>query len=898
MAGSVLTYVVRRIGDFIIEEAIFLRDVKEEVDRLHAELRRMECFLEDADEKREQDKRVGNWVRDVREVAYQAEDLIESFILKVKMRRQWRRGYNVRSMLCACVPCELITRHNFGTDIQLLRVRIDDIKESRQTYGIADLGAGRGEKNYVDERVQRRRRANLHASDSDVVGFEDEKKIVLKLLFSDSVKRRSVISIAGMGGLGKTTLAKEVYKDCQIKSHFGFCAWIDVSQKYKDLELLQDLVQQISRIEREELGKMTRKDLEVKLDQSLQAERYLIVMDDVWDNEVWKIVGPHLPDIGNGSRVLITTRSLDVARSADSSTPPHEKRFLNEQESWELFSKKAFPYEDARSVCSGEFEEICKEMTGKCRGLPLALVVLGGLLSKKERRVIVWRSIAESIVWQHDEEGQLCMEILALSYADLPHHLKWCFLYFSAFPEDFEIEVQKLIRLWIAEGFVKDRAGATLEQSAERYLEELVQRCLVQVAAWYDIGTERCRMHDLLHELSISQAKEVGFFYCYRKPQDSVLPYSSLRRLSLHQGVEEYISQRHSTPRLRTLLGFNFEGSPMGFPLNGLKMIRVIDLEGGPIELLPKQVGDLIHLRYLGLKKTRIKSLPRSVVKLSHLQVLDIKGTRIAQIPGGVWTIKALRHVIIPDAVEPQRIPGSLSSLQVLETAKAGDWINSHLHSLTNLQTLRITGIRGSYHQVLSASLPMFSRLTTLELAGESIPASLLTLSSLEYLHTMGLLGQMESPLQSQAVSYQWPSNLCNLTLWDSGLVQDPLPSLGKLSDLRVLLLLRNSYRGTEMACPYDGFPKLQTMRLEYLGELEQWTVDDGAMPCLRTLMINSCKKLKTLPQGLKGLASLKEFTLLNMPSEFYSRVKKEEGDDWEKIAHIPSITVNRQKIT
>ncbi|CAA7407906.1 unnamed protein product [Spirodela intermedia] len=405
--------------------------------------------------------------------------------------------------------------------------------------------------------------------------MEDEKRTVLKLLFCESVKRRSVVSIVGMGGLGKTTLAKKVYKEPQITCHFDFSAWIDVFQQYNDKELLVDLVHQVSGLGRRNLRGMGMEELGEKLDQSLKAKTYLVVMDDVWDNEVWRIVGPHLPDVGNGSRVLITTRSLDL-------------RFLNEEESWELFLKKAFPYEDAGRVCSVNLEQIGKQMAGKCGGSPLALLVLGGLLSKQERSVIVWNRIAETIIWQHDEEGQLCMKILALSYADLPRHLKWSFLYFGVLPQDFEIEVQKLIRLWIAEGFVEDREDATLEESAEQYLEELVQRCLVHVVVSSDTGSKKCRIHDLLREFSISEAKEISFFNCHRNVQDSGLQYSPLRRLSLHQGAGKYVSQRHSTPRLRTLLGFNFEWSPVDFSLSGLKMIRVIDLEGAPIRALPK----------------------------------------------------------------------------------------------------------------------------------------------------------------------------------------------------------------------------------------------------------------------------------------------------------------------
>ncbi|CAA6670775.1 unnamed protein product [Spirodela intermedia] len=184
------------------------------------------------------------------------------------------------------------------------------------------------------------------------------------------------------------------------------------------------------------------------------------------------------------------------------------------------------------------------------------------------------------------------MDILALSYADLPHHLKWCFLYFSSFPEDYKIGVNKLIRLWIAEGFIEHREGETLEESAEGHLEELVRRCMVTIVQVEYCrpmaeGRQRCRIHDLLHDFTIAEAKEAGFLVCHR------------------------ISDGRDT-----------------FPALDLKLLRVIDLEDAPLAVLPEEVGDLIHLRFLGMRGTRIRSLPSSVGKLPHLQCLDVLGRR------------------------------------------------------------------------------------------------------------------------------------------------------------------------------------------------------------------------------------------------------------------------------
>ncbi|CAA6670767.1 unnamed protein product [Spirodela intermedia] len=1049
MAEAVLSYVVKRAGDFLIDQAFFLYEVKDQVEWVTHELRAMECFLKDAD------------VRDVRKVAYRAEDLVESFVLDAQRRQRWSESFIRSTVRCLSVSSDLVVLHQFGKEIEAIRAQIYDINERRDIYGIQNLG---GEpRRQVDETVQERRRAALHAADADMVGMDEEVNRILGHLLDESRKKRSVISIVGMGGLGKTTLAKRVFN--RATADFIYSAWRDVSQQYSAVDLIGNLLLQVTGLEEEDLGKMTRakreeklyqtiegkkylivmddvwdgkvwrilsphlpeaengsrllittrsvdvaraadpgtppfelqllseeeiwellskafsnkedidvvcseqlrevgkqivrkcrglplalvvisgllstkgpslrecrrlaqtlvweniddgrlcldilalshadlphhlKWLEEILYQTIQGKKYLIVMDDVWDTEIWRILSPHLPDAENGSRVLITTRSIDVARAADPSIPPCELRSLTEEESWQLLSKKAFPnQEDIEAVCSEPLREVGKQIAKKCGGLPLALVVLGGLLSTKGPSLREWRRLAETIVWENIKEGRLCLDILALSYEDLPHQLKWCFLYFSSFPQDFKIGVKKLIRLWSAEGFVEHRAGETLEESAEGHFQELVRRCMVTIVQnEYDSpmaeGRQRCRIHDLLHDFAIAEAKKVGFLVCRQIPDDRDASRldSSLRCLSLNGVAVDYVSHVKHSPRVRTLLWFNVQQRKViRFPTGALKLLRVIDLEEAPLAVLPKQVGDLIHLRFLGLRGTRLRSLPSSVGKLRHLQSLDVLGTSIKTMPRAVWKIDALRHVHVPDELEPEMVEAGLRNLQVLMFVRAGSWIDSCLGTLTSLRELGLTGIQGCHHRALLSSLSNLSPLKKLKLEGVSIPPYLWTPSSFSSLEFLYLKGEMARPQPPRSAGARWPLNLTELILWGTRLDQDSIATLENLPELIYLYLDHGSYAGNEMICSPGGFSQLQCLVLNSLAELERWVAEAGAMSRLRSLTISRCRKLVMLPEGLQDMTDLKDLTLRYMPPEFCSRAQK-EGEDWPKIRHIPSVTL------
>ena len=453
----------------------------------------------------------------------------------------------------------------------------------------------------------------------------------------------------------------------------------------------------------------------------------------------------------------------------------------------------------------------------------------------------------------------------------------------------YPIEYDRLIRLWIAEGFIAERDTQTLEETAERHLEKLIRRSLVHVVKRdHCYGVIWCRVHDLLRELCISEAKQINFMSVHQGTRP--LPPESLRRLSrITEPEVETISRLKSAPHLRALLSFNFhETAAMNLFVRGLRFIRVIDLQDVKnLKVLPNEVGGLISLRYLNLRGTRIQSLSKTIKNLSRLQFLDVGQTQISQMTSAVWEIETLRQVFFPNCASlPKMVQCSWRSLQVLSCAKAGDWMDGSLHKMKDIKTLEILLIDAFHYEVLSSYLPQFSRLKILKLEGSSILWKALTLSGL-HLHTLQLKGPVKSKFHEEVrpedilgslrdlcslehygfvLNYAWPAGLTYLELARSYLHRDPLPSLGQLSELRFLSLTHDvySWRGG-IKFRGDGFKQLQKLQLSSLQQVNRIVVEGGAMPCLQNLELSGLQKVEEMTVEAGALPRLQELELRSL---------------------------------
>ncbi|OVA05103.1 Disease resistance protein [Macleaya cordata] len=927
--AAVVTFFIGKLNDLVSQEANLLLGVDEQVRLLQNKLDWMLVFLKAADVKRREDERVKLWVRQIRDVTFHAEDVIDEFMVKIStLQYRQKTGHGFVGSLTRCISCtyKLPLLHELANQIKDINAKVEEISANKSNYGIEtgeSLMISSSSNDDYWSTMQKAKKVPI-VEEADVVGNEDSIQDVKSLLL-EGEPRRTVVSIVGMGGLGKTTLAKKVYESSNdVKRSFDCFAWVYVSQQYHTKELMQGI---LKCFKGSSIDEETEDELRKKLHEHLQGSKYLIVLDDIWNVEAWDDLNTAFPDEKNGSRVLITTRNKEVALHADPSESLHELRFLNEMESWELFFKKIFPLGGRihEVNCPSELEDLGKKMVAKCGGLPLAIVVLGGLVSRKDKTQIAWSKVNDSVSWQLSTHGvnyNSCLGILALSYYDLPYYLKSCFLYIGLFPEDCEIRSSKLIQYWIAEGFIQKRGEQTLEDVAEDYLEELIHRSMIQVARRkYDGNVKTCRIHDLLRDLSIKEAKEDQFLQAYTNVDDFSKP-NKIRRLTIHNrngfNEEQCFSQFRNTRRLRSLLCFRigFEGEPFWRSLcGGLKLLRVLELDLDQdflIHTLPEEIGELIHLTYLGIGIHKLRKVPESIGKLVNLQTLNLKFCSVKCMPSQIWSLHKLSHLyvlymnmkLVPltmwDRCRNLRSTSchlgvdNLTNLQTL-CIKVGDWINGGgLGKLRMLKKLIIRGSLVSYQKVISDSITKLNGLRSLSLWISKEVPTLIQFSNHTCLTKLYLDGRLNFTNLTNPTEFQFifPPNLNKLTLCESRIEKDQMVILEKLSNLRFLELHSNSYTGKKMICSQGGFPQLQVLGFYGLTQLEEWIVEDGALTGLIHLTINGCKRMEMLPNELCQLTTLQELKVDVMPKKFMARLTENVGDDWDKIKHIPSLEV------
>ncbi|MFQ6647062.1 hypothetical protein Gotur_020139 [Gossypium turneri] len=514
-----------------------------------------------------------------------------------------------------------------------------------------------------------------------------------------------------------------------------------------------------------------------------------------------------------------------------------------------------------------------------------------------------------------DRQYGVVNRILVSSYNDLPYPLKPCFLYLRHYPEDWEIQKKELICLWIAEGFIPKTEEFLMEDLGEKFLEELIDRSLVQVSRRGYTGTnvKTCRVHDLFRDLCTKKAREEKFLEIIQQPSaelDVTLAEPMLRRICIHPS-ERKVHLKGEHPKLRSLL------LPEKETLQELciskcksfKFLRVLTLLkrcNYKKWHVSNEIGDLLHLRYLKLECWNEMILPQSIGRLKSLYTLYIKYHTDIVIPDAVFKLERLRHIVIKRIALfgrgfRLRLGFTSENIETLKYIMVDEQPieNNEVLRWTNIQSLGIVFTRTEYVK------PILILLTKLQLLG-SVSLEVLDDSNLSYLDLEPLSrcyhlsklrlagGIKDDPHPSCHLLNFLPPNIVKLTLFWCRTSQDPMGVLEKLCHLRILYL-EGVYNGSKMMCSANGFPQLDSLQMIGLEELKEWEIEKGAMPCLRRLELADVDSLGMLPEGLRFITTLQEMILTNMSSSLKQRIKVidgREGEDFYKVCHIPSIHV------
>ncbi|RWR73948.1 disease resistance protein RPM1-like protein [Cinnamomum micranthum f. kanehirae] len=695
--------------------------------------------------------------------------------------------------------------------------------------------------------------------------------------------------------LARPLSVKKVYDCPQVKNHFECHAWITASQSYNLDDLMRNIIKELYKSNRkadnkeeadnkeavsDDINKMKGNDLVQTVTDYLQNKRYVIVLDDVWETIDWKLIRAAFQNNQCGSRIMLTTRMHDVALSFEAENTLYLEP-LGKDDAWLLFCNRAF----SNKSCPPELQPYAKSLVQKCDGLPLAIVTIGGLMLTKEKSSLEWSKVENSLNWQVSNNKKMggMKNILLLSFDDLPCNLKYCFLYFSLFPEDYEIPERRLIRLWVAEGFIEEREGYTLEEVAEDYIKELTCRSMLQIVEQDFSCFRKFRMHDVLRELAISIGREQNF--CSTHDREEEIWTNKARYLSMQNSIENI--QSSTTCHHRSLmLKIKVPSLSLCSISSRYKLLRVLDLFDSSIESVPDELVELFNIRYLGLGSTNVEELPKSIGRLQNLQTLDLRKTKIKILPKGIEKLKKLRHMLIPRGVEAPDGIFNLNCLQTLIFIGINDDTVRKVGNLTQMRYLRIQNVKRNHGKELSASLQKTKALLhlTVRVISEEEILDLDAVSSPPpHLNSIKLNG----PLERLPPWIGTLQNLAWLHLRESRLKEDPLSLLEALPNLMFLRLAR-AYVGEELCFRHGCFLKLKVLVIYEIPKLNMIKIENGSMTCIKALQLQECPGLKRIPEGMQYLTTLQELFLVSMPEELIQRIKA--GGERVNLLHIPFI--------
>ncbi|KAI4969798.1 hypothetical protein ZWY2020_000712 [Hordeum vulgare] len=666
--GSLL----RKLGAMLTDEYKLLKNVRGDIKFLKDELEVMCAFLLKMSDVEEPDEPTKLRVTAVREMSYKIEDNIDKFMVLVEHESSSSDAHGVTKLMdnCKNLLPDIKTRRKIAKEVKDIKKEIKDVSDRFLRYKIDESSTSVPAKDRVDPRLRA-----VYKDAAELVGIDGPKYELVKWLNEEEGQSLKFVSIVGSGGLGKTTLANQIRLN--LGSTFDCGAFVSISRKPDMKAILRSILSQITKKD-DAYSRLD--DIQLIMDkirELLQDTRYFIIIDDIWELGTWETLKCAFVKNTLGSRIIITTRIVDVAKSCSPSSEDlvYEMKPLCEADSKKLFFKRIFGCEES---CPDILKEAANEILKKCRGLPLAINAISSLLATTRETKQEWdRDIIETMNY-----------ILSLSYFDLPHHLRSCLLYLALFPEDQLIKMQRLVRRWISEGFIHGGRGQDLVELGEEYFHQLVNRSLIQPEnIGYDGMAEYCRVHDTILDFLIDKSSQENMCTVLKK---QCKPNEVVRRLSLKGNEDEEIVEQLDLSHARSISAF---GDIKLLPsLGRSKCLRVLDLQRcNQLENHHiKGIERLYQLRYLDISFTGITELPRQIGELLYLETL-VTSYKLRELPESTTRYNDWHALFVNRGC---KLPDGLANLINLQELDCVDALQSNLveelGKLTNLRKLRI----------------------------------------------------------------------------------------------------------------------------------------------------------------------------------------------------------------
>ncbi|EES08064.2 hypothetical protein BDA96_05G056500 [Sorghum bicolor] len=946
---ALASYLQDMLVEMVEEEVHLLLGVPDEIEKMGIKLGDLKRFLADADKRNIRDETVQSWVRELRNAMYDATNILDLCQINA-MERGPTKDKGCFNPLLFCIRNPLHA-HDIGNRIKSLNKRLDDIEKRSKAFNF-NLASYEDNTRMVESSL-RTRRETTGEDEFGVVGekIEEDTRSLVDLLIKKEKnvhehKNVMVYAIVGVGGIGKTTLAKKIFNHDIIKQEYEKRIWLSVNKEFNDIDLLERAITEAQGDL--QAARNTKAALERTLKEALKGCKTLLVMDDVWDPHVWEKVlePPLINSLARGSRVLVTTRHDMVARGMMAEVPYHHVKKLEHEDAWSLLKKQVIGNGNNDEKNVDRLKEIGMEIIAKCDGLPLAVKVMGGLLRQKNTRQRDWEKILNDSIWSVSQMPEELNYAVYISYQDLNPNLKSCFLHYALLTQNTVFYDDNIVAMWISEGFVHGNSTCDLEALGKDYYGELIARNLIEPDQLY-LDQAVCNMHDVVRsfaqyvsrdEALVAQKIEVGL--------TNKLNSQNVTRLSLEckesESNELEWSSLQANRSLRTLILVGKMKINRGDSLLSFPCLRTLHIEDGNFDALSKSLVQLKHLRYLSIRGSDTSRLPKRIAMMKFLQCINISYCKsLVKLPRDIGELRQLRYLSLVDS-GINSIPksfGGLTNLRLLFGFPAhveGDWCSlEELGPLNKLMRLDIDGLENvsSSAFAIKARLREKVRLSYLVLKGTSTrrgPHRLVKeveqqqiqkvfdeLCPPPCLETLLIEGYFSQQLPKWMMPTKISSlgNLRNLEMEDLPYCTDLPDGLWQLPSLEFLKI--ESAPGIKRVGPEFVLPHHHEhpSPMENVGSDLEIEVDECSglerisnLPNLQSLVIFRCPGLKVL-EGLPALQrlGLEDYDMKTLPGyvrnvnprdlDLYcdilllaSIAKGKSSPEWDKFSHIKHV--------